>query len=178
MIRVKDSLREQNPFLDGNHALPTIERNGRVDIAVYKENNNIVFSGHVPYCVIELKSFNPTRTSVIKDLKRNAELLRVSGPTGESSIKVGVFSAAHQIKNFDTDLDIVNETKGIISTYEKWCSGIGSVSDLDIVKRSFLLSREMEGDVTLEDDGYYVDTSTRHCFIGIIVIMTLKKNNI
>lgn len=161
-----------------NHSLPIIERNGRVDIVVYRECKKSIFIDHVPFCAIELKSFNPTRIPVIKDLKRNTELLRASGPTGESSIKVGFFSAAHQIKKFDTDRDIIDETKEILSEYKDWCSEIGNTSDLDIIIKAFLLSREMEGDVTHEDDGCYVDTSTRHCFIGIIVIITLKKNNL
>lgn len=161
-----------------NHSLPAIERNGKIDIAVYRENDNREFFDHVPFCVIELKGFNPTRNLVVKDLKRNTELLRASGPTGASSIQVGVFSSAHQIKKFDTEKKTTHEINKIISKYKKWYSEIGNISDLDIKIESFLLSREMEGDITYEIDGPYVDTSTRHCFIGIIVIITLKKQNI
>ncbi|WP_323941622.1 hypothetical protein [Aeromonas caviae] len=161
-----------------NHAIPFIERNGKIDIAVYRESDDCDFFDYVPFCVIELKSFNPTRNLVVRDLKRNSELLRASGPTGKSSIQVGVFSAAHQIRNFKNDEEIISETREIISNYKNWCSEIGNTSDLDIVTKGFLLSREMEGDITYEIDGSYIDTSTRHCFIGIIVILTLKKKNI
>ncbi|WDA26805.1 hypothetical protein PSC74_10995 [Aeromonas hydrophila] len=171
-----DFLKKRNTTFRSNHSLPAIERNGRIDIAVYKEDKNRYIPEHVPFCIIELKSFNPNRKLVVKDLKRNIELLRASGPTGVSSIQAGIFSAAHQIMNFDTDNQIASEVKGIILNYEKWYSDIGNISDLNILTKNFSLSREMEGEVTHEIDGSYVDTSTRHCFIGIIVIITLNNN--
>ncbi|WP_314923827.1 hypothetical protein [Aeromonas piscicola] len=171
-------LKKNGTIFRSNHPLPIIERNGRIDIAVYREKNNSEHFEHVPFCIIELKGFNPNRTLVVQDLKRNADLLRASGPTGASSIQMGVFSAAHQIKQFNTDAKIINETNKILSKYKSYYSEIGGENDLKIVTRKFLLSREMEGVITQEYDGTYVDTSTRHCFIGIIVIMTLKNSDI
>ena len=168
-------LKKTNTIFRCHHPLPAIGRNGRVDIAVYKEGISQNFFGNVPFCVIELKSFDPTRSLVVKDLKRNTELLRASGATGNSSLQVGVFSAVHQVKEFDTQEKINIRIKEIISDYKKWCSEIGDTNDLIIVIDHFILSSDLEGEVTHDIDESVIDRSTRHYFIGIIIKITLKS---
>lgn len=157
---------------------PTIGRDGRIDIAIYKEGDASLYYDHVPFCIIELKSFNPPSNKIIEDLKRNTELLRASGPTGDSSLQAGIFSAAHQINKFYDDRKLKESIASIKSKYSKHCSKLGNKNDLNIILRHFELSNEINGDVIHDMEESYIDRSTRHYFIGIIVIITLKKNNI
>lgn len=60
------------------------ERNGKIDIAVYKND------GKTALCAIEVKNFNPTKTAkdkVILDLKRNAQYFLFENENSQSIIK-------------------------------------------------------------------------------------------
>ncbi|WP_139686040.1 hypothetical protein [Vibrio tasmaniensis] len=153
---------------------PFIQRTGRVDIAVYKEQypNNIF--GKSPFCVIELKSFNPTRNLVIKDLKRNAEFLRITGDTGNSLMKAGIFSSVHSFSKTNDSQTVETNLRSLKQKYEGWTSEVGGLSDLSIEIETFTLSKELEGRVMDDVDGCYVDSDSKHHFVGVVVVLKVK----
>lgn len=72
----------------------SIGRIGRIDVAVMREGQ----MDAIPVCAIELKAFNPSRSSVLTDLRRNAEYFE-PGRTGASQIE---FAALAAIRSYGT----------------------------------------------------------------------------
>lgn len=170
-------IKRGNPFIKGQTILrrgtPIIERTGRVDIAIYCDAPALQGHGNIPFCVIELKSFNPTKKPVIADLQRIAEFIKLSGPTGKSFLKYGAFSAVHDIKKIDSENNIYKKKESIRNTYEKWISKTSMLDGLDISVDEFKLSKDTEERLQEDTDGYYIDVDAKHCFIGIII--TIKS---
>ncbi|WP_423807225.1 hypothetical protein OUO06_09445 [Photobacterium damselae] len=177
----KDSLpliKRGNPMVRGSSIIrkgsPFMEREGRVDIAVYTDVMPYKCNGNTPFCIIELKSFNPARKLVIKDLKRNLEFLTLSGLTGKSFVEVALFSAVHTVAPTNDSAQLDKQVKKIKDDYSNWLSEVGNLAGIDTDIQIFTLSKDVEGRIMDDIDGYYVDTDSKHHFIGVIVIFTNK----
>ncbi|CAE6902720.1 hypothetical protein ACOMICROBIO_NCLOACGD_01611 [Vibrio sp. B1ASS3] len=53
-------------------------------------------------------------------------------------------------------------------------SEVGNLAGIDTDIQIFTLSKDVEGRIMDDIDGYYVDTDSKHHFIGVIVIFTKK----
>lgn len=167
-----------NPMVRGSSILrkgvPFMERKGRVDIAVYTDVMPFKSNGNTPFCIIELKSFNPNRKLIIKDLKRNLEFLNLSGPTGKSFVEVGLFSAVHSVPPKNDGIRLDRQENKIKQNYNRLISEIGCLNGIETDIQMFTLSKDVEGRIQCDIDEYYIDTDSKHLFIGVIVIFTHK----
>lgn len=155
---------------------PKINRNGRIDVAVYVDYPNNGYLGHQPLCAIELKAFNPQRALVIDDLKRNLEYFRLAGPTGSSVISFSLFAALHSFAKHDDEQKVQSNEEKIKAQYQMWLSELGPLNDVDADIESFTVSKELLGEVIDEGEYKVLDTDSRHHFVGAIVRFTKKSN--
>lgn len=150
-------------------ASPKIGRPGRIDIAVYHKPPRPAALGRIPLCAIEVKGFNPQRTLVLEDLRRNLQFMRVSGLTGASILKFTAFAALHSA-SAPMDADAVTAQENAIKgKYRAWMAALGSRDDIIEEIETFTVSWEPNGTVSEEVGELIIDTSTRHHFIGTIV---------
>ena len=161
MVRGSNKLRSKVP--------PKIERNGRIDIAVYYDAPKSRYLGRQPLCAIELKGFDPARKLVMDDLRRNLELMRVSGNTGNSVLEFATFAALHE-RPAPKDLSEAMAYGAEIKTkYQGWLAGLGQRNDVVETIETFTVSWDPHGTITEEAEELVIDKSTRHYFIGVIV---------
>lgn len=154
---------------------PKIDRNGRIDIAVYAEEPNSGYFGAQPICAIELKAFNPARKLVVKDLKRNLEFLRIAGNTGPSVLCFASLAALHSFSKVANVADLeknVDETK---RKYEGWLSELSPIPDMEVHTQAFTVRKEMLGRVVDEGEYEALDADTRHHFVGAIVTFSRRQ---
>ncbi|EJL6264484.1 hypothetical protein NMS06_003255 [Vibrio cholerae] len=171
-------IKRGNPMVRGSSILrkgaPFMKREGRVDIAVYTDVMPYKCNGNTPFCIIELKSFNPTRKLIVKDLKRNLEFLTLSGQTGKSFVEVGLFSAVHSVLPTNDPAQLDKQVSKIKDNYSHWLSEVGNLDGIETDIQAFTLSKDVDGRIMDDIDGYYIDTDSKHHFIGVIVIFTNK----
>lgn len=91
-------------------------RNGRIDIAVYKENSGLP----EPVFAVELKSFNPSKTSVLADLRRNLEFLRFEDATGQNRLSYAFFGALESFPKTTSDHQCLEDCAKLKTRYEGW----------------------------------------------------------
>lgn len=153
--------------------LPKVSRNGRIDIVVYEDKNN-TYMGKQPICAIELKGVDPDRTLVVKDLKRNLELLTMEANTGKSVLEFTLFASVHVFDNISSDCQIKHNENEIRKKYTKWLSDVGDLSGIkaDVIAKT--ISSETLGTVYYEAEELAIDTSTRHQFIVVLVTFSSK----
>ncbi|EKP0260302.1 hypothetical protein JFQ93_001560 [Aeromonas sobria] len=171
-------IKRGNPMVRGSSIIrkgvPFMEREGRVDIAIYTDLMPCKCNGNTPFCIIELKSFDPKRKLIIKDLKRNLEFLTLSGPTGKSFVEVGLFSAVHSVCPTSDSALLDKQMSKIKDNYSNLLSEVGNLDGIETNIQMFTLSKDVEGRILDDIEGYYVDTDSKHHFIGVIVIFTNK----
>lgn len=153
--------------------IPNINRPGRVDIAIYYDKPMSRYFGTQPLCAIEIKGFNPQRKVVIEDLKRNLELLRASGETGNSVLQFTIFSALHSFKNFDSP-NVENTNLNFVKTrYLKWFSELGALNDVTYQLDVSTISKDLNGrTIEHHEDDIEVDLQSRHHFVGVTLIFS------
>jgi hypothetical protein len=164
--------RKPSVFRDDNAVIESqIDRNGRIDVAVYIDEPNNGYLGNQPLCAIELKGFNPSRNVVIKDLKRNIMYFRISGKTGGSVLKFSLFAALHSQKKFGNknNSNISGKLLEIEKMYNKWIAQVGISSDIKYKVNVFTVSEESVGRVIYGGEENVIDTNARHHFIGVVV---------
>jgi hypothetical protein len=150
-------------------ASPKIGRKGRIDIAIYCEPTYQRTFGKIPLCAIEVKGFNPQRTLVLEDLRRNLEFMRVSGPTGSSVLEFTTFAALHSASAPKDKDAVVASEDAIQKRYKAWMAELGTRDDVIELIETFTISWEPNGTVSEELEELVIDTSSRHHFIGAIV---------
>lgn len=169
-----------NPLIRGStifrSAVTPIDRPGRIDVAIYiNDASNNSYQGTPPLCAIELKAFNPSRTVVLKDLRRNLQYLRLSGSTGRSVLPYTFFAALHAVNKIaNNEQQLIHNTKEIKDRYSRWLAELGTLSDINVEVDSFTLSSELIGETS--HDGYreVLDRDSRHHFIGVIICFYSK----
>lgn len=154
---------------------PKINRNGRIDVAVYENIPNNGYFGAQPICAIELKGLNPKMSSALSDMRRNLEFFRVSGNTGGSVLRFSIFAALHSFKrSSDEDRVQANEVK-LKEKYQKALAQLGSTHDISVDIQVHTISKELVGRVLNEGEHKVLDTSAIHHFAGIIVTFRAKE---
>lgn len=154
---------------------PKINRNGRVDIAVYEDLPNNGYMGHQPVCVVELKGFNPQIRSALLDMKRNLEFLRLSGNTGRSVLRFTVFSALHKFgRSTDEQKAQANEDE-LLTKYRNSLAQLGNLDDVKVEVQVQTVSKELVGRVLDEGEYKVLDTSAVHHFAGVMVTFSAKE---
>ncbi|EMM6942989.1 hypothetical protein RGI86_003072 [Morganella morganii] len=171
-------IKRGNPMVRGSSIIrkgvPFMEREGRVDIAVYTDVMPYKGNGNTPFCIIELKSFDPAKELIIKDLKRNLDFITLSGPTGKSSVEMCLFSAVHSVLPTNDSVLLNEQMSKIKTNYSNCLSKVGTLDGIKTDIQVFTLSKDVEGRILDDIEGYYVDTDSKHHFMGVIVIFTHK----
>lgn len=162
-----------NPLRRGatviRNGTPKISRNGRIDIAVYKDVPNNYYLGHQPICAIELKAFNPARSLVLEDLKRNLEYFSITGNTGSSVLDSTLFAALHAWPKVGTKSEEDVKTENLRSTYVSWLSELAKTPNILKMVTIHQISQDLTGEVM--DNGEYqeLNSDTIHNFVGVVV---------
>lgn len=148
---------------------------GRIDVAVYEEASNSNFLGYKPVCAVELKGFNPPRSLVIKDLKRNLRYFGLSGDTGGSSIKNTIFAALHFWSKSGSEEKETERLKFLKTRYTSWLSELGSSPEVEMEVNAYTVRKDFIGEVVDEGEYQTLDTDTIHHFAGITVEFRAKE---
>ncbi|WP_163834724.1 hypothetical protein [Spartinivicinus ruber] len=146
-----------------------VSRRGRVDIAVYKKSRNPII--HDPLCVIECKGFNPVKKYILRDLKRNSELLNLKFTTGVSKLSFTAFMAFHSFRKAINDSDKNKNKEKIKKRYKKY---IRHEPILNKVSQDINVFTVEEGYFPRPDDPYVqeyeLDGNEDYQLVGVIVI--------
>lgn len=148
---------------------------GRIDIAVYEDIPNNSYMGHQPICAIELKGFNPARTLVIKDLKRNLKYFGVTGETGGSVLQSTIFAALHYWNKTGSESKEAKRVKDIEDRYKSWLTELSHTSSVDIDVKAHTIRKELVGAVVDEGEYQVLDTDAKHHYVGVVVEFRAKK---
>jgi len=147
------------------HPIPNVSRNGRVDIAIYADIAPSSYLGEKPLCVIELKGFNPSKSLVLEDVRRNLEFHRLAGATGPSVLSFSFFAALHSGAP-----ELLEDS---LSAQKKWykdlLAQLGEIKDCALEIDTFTVSLDSEGRLEEELHETVINTSTKHHYIGVIV---------
>jgi len=160
-------------------------RHGRVDIAVYKNNDAQSSLGDredSPLCVIELKAFNPSKVNILKDLERNIALLNLKANTGNNALTFTVFSSFEWFDELEIDNDEEHIQKAL-RKYQKIIDSLRLDDELIEAKLDIFPVKKSHGDVYsnfeynngVVEDLSEIDPSTKHHYIGVII--TFRKIN-
>lgn len=152
---------------------PDICRPGRVDVTVYMDVPNGGHWGVQPLCAIEVKGFDPGADLVRADLERNLGFLRTTGPTGDSVLEFAVFAALHSYGRYGDEHLRENEQR-TEDKYRGYLAKLGDLSDIDLDIKTMTVSVEQVGTVFKGPDYDELDTTSRHHFIGAMVVMSRK----
>jgi hypothetical protein len=150
---------------------PDICRPGRVDVAVYIDVLNSGHFGVQPLCAIEVKGFDPQAELVRADLERNLGFLRTNGPTGDSVLEFSVFAALHSYGRF-RDEQLGRNEQQTRDKYTRYLAKVGDLSGIDVEIEVKSVSVEQVGTVFSGADYDELDTSSRHHFVGAMVVMS------
>jgi hypothetical protein len=142
-------------------------RNGKIDIAVY-DNGPI----EMPVCAIELKGFNPSKTSVLADLRRNLEYLRFEDLTGPNRLKYTFFAAMHSFPKTTSQAGCEKDIEGLKIRYERWIGALGALRDVKYDVATFTV--ESAFDVSAADDDETFFELEAHHFAGVIITFERK----
>ncbi|CAG0984712.1 hypothetical protein ANAEL_01952 [Anaerolineales bacterium] len=155
---------------------PKINRNGRIDIAVYVDEPNRNNFGAQPLCAIELKAFNPQRKFVLYDLMRNIEYFRIAGNTGSSVLNFSLFAALHSFLRPADEKQVQNNEFQVKKQYEKWILDLDNTDDVNVNIDVFTVSKELLGRVVDEGECQILDTDACHHFVGVIICFSKKSD--
>jgi hypothetical protein len=165
-----------NPMQKGSSkfrkGFPKLDRNGRIDIAVYEDIPNNDYLGTQPVCAIECKGFNPAKNLVQKDLRRNLEFFSITGSTGDSVLSSTLFGALHCWPNIETECEETQKYETLRARYEGWLSQLPKLSTIHSSVSVHEVRKNLEGEVVEDGDCQVLDMDRRHNFAGIIVELT------
>jgi hypothetical protein len=149
------------------------ERKGKIDIAIYTHDNPV----DKPVCPIEVKGFNPSKTEILKDLKRNIEYFGIKSTTGKSNLPFSLFVALHMYRlPFSVAKKLSNE-KRIFGRYKSYLKEIKTDEKL---KHSIKVHTVSEGRPPYEDPeeqgvGIF-EPNQDYQYMGVIVCTEREKN--
>jgi hypothetical protein len=145
-------------------------RNGRIDVAVYTGGA----PSESPICAIELKGFNPSNSTVLTDLKRNAAFFSLTGPTGGSTIAFAVFGALHSVRKL---AQIDKPDENLRKTKERYSKLLAQLNKPDLYLpevETFSVRHQSQRDAIDADDVPDFASEDNHHFIGALVVFTAK----
>jgi hypothetical protein len=160
-----------------------VQRNGKIDIAVYKgKSNNNVLPYTEALCPIELKGINPYLPLVLEDINRNIDFFLIKDEkTGNSIIETSYFACIEMAKEHFY-LEEIEDFKA--KTKKKYLN----LFDDNFIKKinHHNLKLEITVEKIMEDlnpknqkfdtseGGFeYDDMSNFHCYLGVVI--ELKK---
>jgi len=149
------------------------ERNGKIDIVVFKDEITSICDDRVAFAAIEIKGFNQSKKTILEDLKRNTEYFRfIDGNVGESRIKYTAFIAMQYYAPSDA-IKYAKQKNKLIKRYESY------LNELDLTGLEYTIHVNCVSAKLLEhsaDQDEYEDfTENKHLFFGVVVL--LKKAN-
>jgi hypothetical protein len=147
------------------YPIPSVSRNGRVDIAVYADIAPSNYLGEKPLCIIELKGFNPNKRLVLEDVGRNLELHRLSGATGPSVLEFSFFAALHSSTPEQSNAALEQKR----TWYSDLLKQLGDINDFILEIDTFTVSLDAKGRLEEELHDIVLNSSTIHHYIGVIV---------
>jgi len=140
--------------------------NGRVDIAVYGTCSG---DEEEPVCVVEVKGFDPGRSYIVKDLKRNAQYFGLVGETGESRLKYASFAAMHSYRKSPSEAQVAVDLNKLRSRYHKYQAEVGLSPGVRFQISVDTIGRGQTLSTSCQDDHEIVEFEGNHHFIGVIV---------
>lgn len=147
--------------------LQDTERNGKIDIALYKPN------GHEALCVIEVKNFNPQPGPLILDLKRNLEYFTFENKSHTSIIKKTYVTYFKQFKDsklitdVEKDLELAkNELINIVKANGISEDGVNFRVETFTVYDNLLYAGKYSEEEILNDTGDFFAEAGH--FVGVI----------
>lgn len=147
-------------------------RNGNVDIAVYDSTAKPFAT---PFCVIELKGFDPSRTVVLKDLRRNAEFFRISCRTGSSQLYFAFLAAMHSFPKSVSEEETANDLAKLKTKYRRWQAEVSIPPDVEYRIDVSTISKGKKFFYPDDSDPELAILDQHHHFAGVIV--TYEKSN-
>jgi hypothetical protein len=146
-------------------------RNGRIDVAVYDGRAPLPS----PVCAIELKGFNPSNSTVLTDLRRNAELFSLTAPTGDSTLPLAVFGALHSVRKLG-QIDREGENlRSVEDRYRGLLAQVGHRERYLADVKSFSVRHQSERDGIDADGSPDFASDDNHHFIGALVVFEAKS---
>lgn len=149
-------------------------RNGNVDIAVYDSTTRPFGT---PFCVIELKGFDPSRTVVLKDLQRNAEFFHISCRTGASQLNFAFLAAMHSFPNSVSDEQIAKDLAKLNAKYKRWQAEVSIPPNVEYRVDVSTVSKGKDFSYPDDSDPEFKILEQHHHFAGVIVSYAKKSNN-
>jgi len=150
------------------------DRNGKIDICVYDQ------FGDKPICPIEIKDFNPSKAEILKDLKRNLQLLElVDKNTGASILKFAFLAVLEEHKNCLTEKNISKGLDKIKAKYEKRLKSFkDNLKDIKLTITTKTVAKNLIDETTsfagMEDMDIADRVAETYHFVGVVI--TLEKN--
>jgi hypothetical protein len=141
-------------------------RNGKADITLYKDTGGLVGT---PVCVIELKGFDPSRTSVLHDLRRNSEYFKLVCRTGASQLQYTCFAAMHSFPKSITDDQIKADLSCLRTKYNNWKAEVGIPSNVNCRINVETISKGLDVSYPDENNPEVKVLESNHHFAGVFV---------
>lgn len=155
--------------------IPKNYREGKIDLAVYKDNVTLHFSDY-PLCAIELKAFNPQKSKIIADLERNLAFLNLKANTGESVLEFTIFAAFHWCKRISIGED-QKHIENLKQKYEKIFSELSKFTSIKLHEPNiFTLSSSLGVVEHVDEETAEINTSTKHHFSGVIITFSKESS--
>lgn len=150
-------------------AKPKLSRPGRIDVALYEDVANNSYLGYQPVCAVELKGFNPSRSRVLADLKRNLEYFSLQGNTGGSVLGTALFGALHAWPKVGSEIEEETKASKLRDRYVNWLSELPNTTKIRRNVTVHNIRQDLLGEVVDEGDYEVLYSDTIHNFVGIVV---------
>lgn len=105
------------------------KRSGKIDIAIY--DNCTPAYGQLPLCAIEVKGFNPSKSSIIKDLERNLSFFEITSNTGNSTLPLAAFATIKLYFNSAKQNKRVNNLNKVKTLYESYLTALAIPASIE-----------------------------------------------
>lgn len=153
------------PYLRGK--ITGIERPGRIDVAVYA-GESLGKRHRFPICPIEIKGFDPGKSLVLSDLKRNRSFFYLTGKSGKSELELAYFCSLHSFQRTKFG-DVPKNLQRLKQRLQGYIPQIGSLEGITVDIDAFDISHNSNGEVLDEGNYHTVNCAARHHFAGAII---------
>ena len=151
------------------------ERNGKIDIVVFKDEVTSICDDRSAFAAIEIKGFNKSKQTILEDLKRNTEYFKfVDDNVGVSRIKYTAFVAMQYYAPND-DKNYEKQKNKLTRKYEKYISELG-LKDIEYTISVNCVSKSLLRDSASQDE-YEDFIENKHLFFGVVVLFKKAKRD-